>query len=450
MSGRKTILLFIIVITIFIISIAVIGYNQGKGLGLPDKISVGLLVVIIAFIIILLFFVTLPACLVASYQKIRYKTLLQKIEEDLWLCGLPFEHIQTKLKEFESKNNMTAFMWPTTIMSLFLLAMWGLVLAPNGLSGLWVSLYEQQEPVKTELGTFWDVNNQQFFDYLTNNASLVTWTFLGTYFYVINILIRRWLLSDLTTGVLWKINIRFAISFIIGFLLIAIWTETEVAIAIAFFTGIIPEATLNWVKNTVTAALNLDGEYRKLFEPSNLQQTITGLSFWQIERLADEGIDNVQNLATKEIPDLLIQTRFDTQCLLQWIDQSILVNQLDQTEKDTKIYSHFKKAFIQTASDLMDRTTNNHTVLNKETLKEVLKSLETNNPNVEDPKNGESKQQSFTIKEEMLTNLIVSLQQGPNLVYIQAYWTHTRTPIDRQNRLEKLKEEKKRKTEEAS
>ncbi len=51
---------------------------------------------------------------------------------------------------------------------------------------------------------------------------------------------------------------------------------------------------------------------------------IIGISPWHESRLAQLGIDDAQNLATVDIGKLLLTTQFDTQEIVNWIDQSIL------------------------------------------------------------------------------------------------------------------------------
>jgi hypothetical protein len=56
---------------------------------------------------------------------------------------------------------------------------------------------------------------------------------------------------------------------------------------------------------------------------------IDGISDWQQGRLDQEGIVNVQNLATATLPPLVAGTPFDVSQIIDWVDQAILITKAD-------------------------------------------------------------------------------------------------------------------------
>jgi hypothetical protein len=72
--------------------------------------------------------------------------------------------------------------------------------------------------------------------------------------------------------------------------------------------------------------------------------------------LLEEGIEDMQNLATANIVDLMLNTRIPIERLIDWIDQSLLYIHLGKKEADTEETNRDKlrRFGIRTASDLMN------------------------------------------------------------------------------------------------
>jgi hypothetical protein len=391
-------------------------------------------------IILLLFFyavTTLPMLMVLGYQGTQRKMLLEKVREDLWLCGLKDRELQARIKEYGERNSWGAFLLPMLVNLVLMWLMWVSAILPGGMENLTRLLIDK------------GISLQSAFSIIAANLSPVSWAFLGAYFYIVMVLIRRWMQSDITTNVLWKLNVRIVVALIIGLLLMKIPpTPPEKAIQaftflVAFFAGIVPDTVLRWLVQQMKAAVNLQGKEQvkrvgslerevtdKLFMPSNLQENIDGLNFWQVDRLFEEGIESVQDLAMKEIPRLLICTRFDTPLLLSWVDQALLCNQVGE---DVTL---FKAAYIKTASDLLQL------VEHKQGLEDVLQAIHDAQPQTlpnanttEKPEHSGRANSRITLP--MLENLVVGLQNGPNLAYVRAYWHNTSTPEITAEKLER-------------
>ena len=135
-----------------------------------------------------------------------------------------------------------------------------------------------------------------------------------------------------------------------------------------------------------------------------------------MDRLAEEGIESVQDLAMKEIPALLVKTRFDTPLLLSWVDRALLCNQVGSA------IPLFRGAHILHATQLV------HLARRKAGREDVLASLEQTRKNLqawtptESSATDSSQKPVDSISHEVLENIVKSLEMGPNLHYLNNYW----------------------------
>ena len=165
-----------------------------------------------------------------------------------------------------------------------------------------------------------------------------------------------------------------------------------------------------------------------VFRPSELQQKIGGLSFWQAERLREEGIDSVRNLAVKEIPDLIVKTRFETARLIDWVDQALLCAETG----DLVTIESLRAVGVHSASDLLKIWTSGEPgqrqlvttwlmavqermVHKKETLSAKSLAL------ADDPR----WQQAGIC---LLSNVVAAVQVGANIQYVLTYWNNSPRP----------------------
>ena len=342
---------------LFVAAVHKSGVNFGDvwGIGFGDtqpKLNADFLILTVAILVVFLFLACLPALMVLGYKEVHQGRLEARLTQDLKRCGLSEPKLKEGLAEFRSKNSWDAFMLPVGIMTAFVFMMLGSILLSHGLYGIVVALTAECMIPGSEIGKchLAMVNVPQFLFNLPRTAAPISWAFLGAYFYTLTVLLRRWQRSDLTASTLWKLTVRFAIAFVLGMLLtkiapatkglvivppLAIEGTTEslalgslrqeyatIYCMIAFMIGIVPDEFLNWVRRKTSAVLDTkqstkqngfqSNKFQGLFEPSSLQRSIDGLNFWQADRLFDEGIESVQDLAMTDIPDMLIKIRYDT------------------------------------------------------------------------------------------------------------------------------------------
>lgn len=179
-----------------------------------------------------------------------------------------------------------------------------------------------------------------------NNAPLVTYGFLGAYFYSIQFLFRRSLQADLKPTTYMFVNMRFFISFIIVFVASLLFSgEIGVFCAFAFFVGIFPTSGINWIQRSL---IRYGFPTRKTMEDGQSLYLIEGLTIWDETRLMEEGIENVQNLATTNVQELIINTNFNTNRLIDWIDQAYLIMHVSTRISNWRYYG------IRSASDFLN------------------------------------------------------------------------------------------------
>ena len=193
---------------------------------------------------------------------------------------------------------------------------------------------------------------KEFGAYLSQDASPITFGFLGAYFFVIQMLLRRYFASDLNPKAYINAVVRLLVVFILSlfFLLIPIKADALNTAAItAFVIGIFPRVGLIWILRTANKLV------RTLKAPGYIDRDplteLDGLNTWHEARLFEEKVENIQNLATTPLADLIIHTNFSPLQLVDWVDQSLLY--IHTRENWTEA---FRAVGIRTSTDLLANT----------------------------------------------------------------------------------------------
>jgi hypothetical protein len=94
---------------------------------------------------------------------------------------------------------------------------------------------------------------------------------------------------------------------------------------IAFVVGIVPVVALQALQRAT-------GRVLKVVIPQAVPEyplsDLTGLNIWHEARLVEEGIEDMQNLATANLVDVILHTRIPVGRLVDWIDQASLALRL--------------------------------------------------------------------------------------------------------------------------
>jgi hypothetical protein len=194
------------------------------------------------------------------------------------------------------------------------------------------------------------------------------YAFLGAYFFSLQMLFRRYARRDLRPSAYVNISIRIVIA------IIGTWAAIQVTKAVPFETlkaigaddtrllvlgfviGVFPRVAWQ-VINGLSA--KLFGSLFRLpsFETKLPISDIDGLTSWHEARLEEEDIENVPNMATADIVDLILNTRIPTDRIVDWMDQAILYTHIgpeDPEAADTR-RKRLRKHGIYTASALVKR-----------------------------------------------------------------------------------------------
>ena len=186
------------------------------------------------------------------------------------------------------------------------------------------------------------------------NAHPVVFGFLGAFFFSLRMLFQRYVTTDLKASVFMHIAIRIWVVMILVLVLSVVWYALPALesyryqgnltlLAVCFIAGITPDVALNLIERVVRASF---GKLRPRSYAHVPLAKIHGLNLWHQARLAEEGIDSVQNLAMSDIVGLIVNTRLGLMRLLHWIDQAILIIHVGVEHLE-----RFNKAGIHTATD---------------------------------------------------------------------------------------------------
>jgi hypothetical protein len=149
----------------------------------------------------------------------------------------------------------------------------------------------------------------------------VVYTFLGAYLFNLGVIIRRLSLSDLNAQMLWGSVNRLVLA--TGLCLAlknvpVLVGQPQLFFAIGFLSNLFLEALLNSAEKIASIRRTKRSDGMSL-------QMVRGIDFWKAHRLEEEGIEDVQNLATADVLELAVRTHYNLLTLLDWIDQAILI-----------------------------------------------------------------------------------------------------------------------------
>lgn len=188
---------------------------------------------------------------------------------------------------------------------------------------------------------------------------------------------------------------------------------------LAFALGFFPLLAVQWLTRIAYTAL---GQAQRRSDVLRLD-LIDGISQFHEIRLKDNGIDNVQNLASVDIPFLLINTTFSAQQVIDWVDQAILYLYLEPSDIES-----FRRGRVRTVSDFRD-------MWGPLMLAELDMHPDENaavDPTVQRIRTTrEDKALQLQTNTQQLDLLYHATDRGPNLHYIINYWSNSDTLLPR-------------------
>jgi hypothetical protein len=155
--------------------------------------------------------------------------------------------------------------------------------------------------------------------------------FLGAYSFILQMLVRRFFQGDLRPAAYANALLRLIVVLILVAALYQILPHDNPrgAAAVAFVIGFFPLAGMQAIQRFAATALRV--VVPSLNPPYPLNQ-IDGLSVWYEARLLEEGIEDMQSLATANFVDVILHTRVPVGRLVDWVDQAHLYLHLDRLE----------------------------------------------------------------------------------------------------------------------
>jgi hypothetical protein len=165
--------------------------------------------------------------------------------------------------------------------------------------------------------------------------------FLGAYSFILQMLVRRFFQSDLRPSAYANALLRLIVVLILVTALYQVMPQdnARTAAVIAFVIGFFPLVGMQAMQRFTATALRV--AVPSLSPPYPLNQ-IDGLSVWYEARLLEEGIEDMQSLATANFVDVILHTRVPVGRLVDWVDQAHLYLHLDRIEGTWRERRHAK------------------------------------------------------------------------------------------------------------
>jgi hypothetical protein len=155
----------------------------------------------------------------------------------------------------------------------------------------------------------------------------LNFAFLGAYFFGVQSLFRRFVRRDLGPNAFLAFSNRIILS-VIGIWVIATSTDAlsgQYGYMLAFIVGVFPRTVWQVMSAAGTSAAKWIIPSVEAKQPLD---DLDGLTIWHQSRLEEEDIENVPNMATADIVDLVLHTQIPAERLVDWIDQAILYKAL--------------------------------------------------------------------------------------------------------------------------
>lgn len=161
-------------------------------------------------------------------------------------------------------------------------------------------------------------------------ARAISFGFLGAYFFLLNMIFRRYVRSDLGPKAYNHIALRLLITIVLVWVVgrLPIFAanpgQAEAGLLVfAFLIGVVPETAMVAITDFLRGFEALKTRIPSLDESLPLTD-LDGMTLYDRARLLEEGIENVENLAHHSIIDLMLWTRIPTPRLVDLLDQAVL------------------------------------------------------------------------------------------------------------------------------
>ena len=190
-------------------------------------------------------------------------------------------------------------------------------------------------------------------------VSPFTFGFLGAYLFSLQMLFRRYVQSDLKSVAYTHISQRILLTWVWAFVLSVVpWemfgvtlsdNKTAFVSILAFVVGVFPDIAWQVVTQFIRLVLSIP---LPSFREKYPLHEIEGITIWVEARLLEEDVENIENLISTGIVDLMLRTNLKPERIVHWIDQGVLLLHLGH-EKRKPLQQALRERGIITATDLM-------------------------------------------------------------------------------------------------
>jgi hypothetical protein len=192
-----------------------------------------------------------------------------------------------------------------------------------------------------------------FADYLANDATPITYGFIGASLFITQMLLRRYFNDDLSPRpyafAVVRILTVFILSAILQLVAVVEGSALFVVSILAFVVGIFPDVGIQYILKFVNKTVP-DASAPESVNKAPITK-VEGIDIWHEARLKEESIENMQNLATASLANLIVNTNYCPAQLVDWVDQALLCVHTHGIW-DESLHS----VGIRTATDLFDNT----------------------------------------------------------------------------------------------
>gem|GEM_PF-516220 len=244
----------------------------------------------------------------------------------------------------------------------------------------------------------------------------VHFAFIGAYFFSLQMLFRRYVRRDLRASAYVAVSLRVILAVIGTWVAVAAMSAmfkrfntnpisaeaTNQLLVLGFIIGVFPRVAWQIVG---AAAKSIGGS---LLRVPSLQtelpiSDLDGLTVWHESRLEEEDIENVPNMATAELVDMFLNTRFPPDRIIDWVDQAILYTHLGHLTNNGRDPRRdaLRAQGIRTASALVEAYNQSDTHGDRDEFEKLLK--DPGSPRIP------------------MRSLVDALQTNPNLRLIQTW-----------------------------
>lgn len=165
---------------------------------------------------------------------------------------------------------------------------------------------------------------------LTPNTDVVAYAFLGSYFFALGMLFRRYTRSDLTPKAYTHVCVRLITAVVTAWVVSRVpFLRTDggdpnaTMLLLAFVIGIVPETGTAVIQDVLRKTPGLGKAVPSLQEDHPLA-VLDGISLYDRSQLLEVGIENVESLAHNNLIELRLWTRIPTSRLVDFVDQAVL------------------------------------------------------------------------------------------------------------------------------